>query len=201
MGSIATGGCGVLIFMACSHIMKMLWHGNAFHITGPLWGKSINDRRIPHSKASNVDFDIWFVVNMNKLLNKHSSFWWFEMMLMWRHSNVVAGTHPDRCRAEPQFNINISSYQYRKSHCGDKTVVRWSYLHNGISYTVRYHLYIELGPRFFVEHGCHQRASSLWDQNAINRETMDCQPPATYFTKEVKPSLAIPPLKFNSSLA
>ena len=29
----------------------------------------------------------------------------------------------------------MSSYQYRKSHCGDKTVVRSSYLHNGIFYT------------------------------------------------------------------
>ena len=37
--------------------------------------------------------------------------------------------------AGPRFNIKISSYQYRKSHCGDKTVVRSSYLHNGISYT------------------------------------------------------------------
>ena len=27
------------------------------------------------------------------------------------------------------------SYQFRKSHCGDKTVVRSSYLHNGIYYT------------------------------------------------------------------
>ena len=35
----------------------------------------------------------------------------------------------------PQFNIEMSSYQYRKSHCGDKTVVRSSNLHNGISYT------------------------------------------------------------------
>ena len=26
-------------------------------------------------------------------------------------------------------------YQYKISNCGDKTVVRWSYLHNGISYT------------------------------------------------------------------
>ena len=26
-------------------------------------------------------------------------------------------------------------YQYRKSHCGDKTILRPSYLHNGISYT------------------------------------------------------------------
>ena len=29
----------------------------------------------------------------------------------------------------------MSSYQYRNSHCGDKTVVRSSYLCNGISYT------------------------------------------------------------------
>ena len=35
----------------------------------------------------------------------------------------------------PRFNIKMSSYQYRKSHCGDKTVVRSSYLHNGNSYT------------------------------------------------------------------
>ena len=35
----------------------------------------------------------------------------------------------------PWFNIKISSYQHRKSHCGDKTILRPSYLHNGISYT------------------------------------------------------------------
>ena len=29
----------------------------------------------------------------------------------------------------------MSSYKYRKSHCGDKTVVRSSYLHNEIFYT------------------------------------------------------------------
>ena len=33
------------------------------------------------------------------------------------------------------INIKITSYQYRKSHCGDKTILRPSYLHNGISYT------------------------------------------------------------------
>ena len=36
---------------------------------------------------------------------------------------------------ENWFNIKMSSYQYRKSHCGDKTVVRSSYLYNEISYT------------------------------------------------------------------
>ena len=35
----------------------------------------------------------------------------------------------------PRFNTKMSSYQYRKSHCGDKMVVRSSYLHNGIFYT------------------------------------------------------------------
>ena len=35
----------------------------------------------------------------------------------------------------PRFNIKMLSYLCRKSHCGDKTVVRSSYLHNGISYT------------------------------------------------------------------
>ena len=35
----------------------------------------------------------------------------------------------------PWFNIKMLSYRYRKSHYGDKTVVRSSYLHNGISYT------------------------------------------------------------------
>ena len=33
------------------------------------------------------------------------------------------------------FNKNMSYYQYRKSHCGDKTILRPSYLHYGISYT------------------------------------------------------------------
>ena len=33
------------------------------------------------------------------------------------------------------FYIKMSSYQYRKSHCGDKTVILLSYLHCEISYT------------------------------------------------------------------
>ena len=33
------------------------------------------------------------------------------------------------------INIKMPSYQYRKSHCGDKTILRPSYLHNGISHT------------------------------------------------------------------
>ena len=45
-----------------------------------------------------------------------------------RHGNVFHITGG-------RFNKKMSSYQYRKSHCGDKTILRPSYLHNGISYT------------------------------------------------------------------
>ena len=37
----------------------------------------------------------------------------------------------------PWFNIKMLSYQYRKSHCGDKTILLPSNLHNGISYTCK----------------------------------------------------------------
>ena len=80
----------------------------------------------------------------------------------------------------------MTSFQYRKSHCGDKTNLRPSYLHNGISYTgkivgnpivkirrsydllistmeipilVRWHLYIESEPWFQQQKdGCQQCA-------------------------------------------
>ena len=35
----------------------------------------------------------------------------------------------------PWFNIMMLSYQYKKYHCGDKTILRLSYLHIRISYT------------------------------------------------------------------
>ena len=53
-------------------------------------------------------------------------------------SNTTAQWHKE---PGPQLNIKMLSYQYRKSHCGDKTVVRSSYLHNGISYAGKTSLY------------------------------------------------------------
>ena len=46
----------------------------------------------------------------------------------------------------PWFNIKMSSNQYRKSHCGDKTVVRSSYLYNGISYIGKMISFDWIGP-------------------------------------------------------
>ena len=46
----------------------------------------------------------------------------------------------------PWFNIKMSSYQYRKSHCGDRTVVRSSYLFSGISYAGKMSSLYWIGP-------------------------------------------------------
>ena len=57
----------------------------------------------------------------------YSNLWFFPSVMVWFRLIVSWSM--------PWFNIKISSYQYRKSYCRDKTVVRSSYLHNGISYT------------------------------------------------------------------
>ena len=68
------------------------WHGNAFAITGPLWGESTGNRCILSQRVSDASFDVFFVVNLNTRLNKHSSIRWFlhamTLMLMW-HCNEI----------------------------------------------------------------------------------------------------------------
>ena len=47
----------------------------------------------------------------------------------------------------PQFNIKMTFYLYRKSHCGDKTILRPPYLYTmGFHILARWYLYIESGP-------------------------------------------------------
>ena len=59
-----------------------------------------------------------------------------------------------RKEPRPWFNnIKMSSFQYRKSHCGDKTVVRSSYLHNGISYTGKMISLYWIGAQSINNHG------------------------------------------------
>ena len=49
--------------------------------------------------------------------------------------SVSAGINTNHKTPRPLFTKKTPSYQYRKSHCGDKTVVRSSDLHNGIFFT------------------------------------------------------------------
>ena len=58
------------------------WHGNAFYITGCLWGKSIFIAWFPPQGGgggcSNVELWCFFVVSLNKLLNNQSNYQWFK---------------------------------------------------------------------------------------------------------------------------
>ena len=58
------------------------------------------------------------------------------------------------------FIIKWTSFQYWKSHCGDKTILRPSYLHNWNSYTGKMSFYIESGHRDFVGHQAHNCAKT-----------------------------------------
>ena len=57
----------------------------------------------------------------------------------------------------------MPSYQYRKSHCGDKTILRPSYLHNGISYTGKMASLYWIGP-WWMPHRLSFRASWIFLQ-------------------------------------
>ena len=46
----------------------------------------------------------------------------------------------------------MPSYQYRKSHCWDKTMLRPSYLHNGISYTGKMTSLYWIGAQAWITH-------------------------------------------------
>ena len=48
--------------------------------------------------------------------------------------NFISSSSPNNAHGD-QFNIKMTSYHSRKSHCGDKTILRPSYLYNGISYS------------------------------------------------------------------
>ena len=50
--------------------MVLSRRGNAFRITGPLRGKSTDDRWIPSQMGSDTGLDVFFDVSQNKQLNK-----------------------------------------------------------------------------------------------------------------------------------
>ena len=55
---------------------------------------------------------------------------WHSTMLLWLYFFKRMHSCPG-----PWINIQMSLYQYRKFNCGDKTILRPSYVQNGISYT------------------------------------------------------------------
>ena len=61
-------------------------NGNIFRVTGNLHGEFPGPRWIPHTKASDAGFDVFFDLRLNKRLSKQSWCWWFETLScpLWR---------------------------------------------------------------------------------------------------------------------
>ena len=66
-------------------------NGNIFRVTGHLCGEFTCPRWIPHTKASDAGFDVFFDLHLNKRLSKQSRGWWFETpsRSLWRQRNAL----------------------------------------------------------------------------------------------------------------
>ena len=77
---------------------------------------------------------------------------------LWVGNSPVAVMTSSCQKPGPWFNIKMSSYQYRNSHCGDKTILRPSYLHNGISYTGKMTYLYWISPQWVK-----RNSSAIWE--------------------------------------
>ena len=66
---IACGGVAYIRSLTVMIITMTSWHGNFFHITGPVWGESTGHLWILLPKDLQ-SFAVPFVISLNKLLNK-----------------------------------------------------------------------------------------------------------------------------------
>ena len=66
----------------------MSWHGNTFHVTGPLWWESTSHL---WTKASNTGLEVLFNNNLNETIEQtvELSVIWDAMTLMWHHTNEI----------------------------------------------------------------------------------------------------------------
>ena len=117
---------------------NMMWNSyvGTFHITGPQYPLSAGQA------ISRILGHFCTQIGMKWTMPS----WWLQIYRGW-------------------FNKKMPSYQYRKSHCGDKTILRASHLHNGISY---------IDKIFILNRGPVARASTttmlatLWLQCSIS---------------------------------
>ena len=60
--------------------------------------------------------------------------------------------------------IKMSSYQYRKSHCGDKTILRPCYLYNGIYYTGKMSSLYWIGAQYIASINKYSGPHNGWNR-------------------------------------
>ena len=74
-------------------------NGNIFCVTSHLFKEFTGPRWIPHTKASDAEFDVFFDLRLNKRLSKQSWGWWFDTPShpLWRHCNDTCSTSQEIC--------------------------------------------------------------------------------------------------------
>ena len=116
-----------------------LWHGNAFHITGPLQGESVSQHSTPSplKKTSNSDYDVVYVVRQITII-------------IWRHT---CEGFPYRLYCMLVHSTN-KTLALRRKKCYSPTIVmggvqtsilnvtrrRWVPFTNGQRCTKRFHV-------------------------------------------------------------
>ena len=117
-GSIMILSCKQL---SATHCMMTSWNGNAFCITGPLWGESTGDLCIPFTKFQWHGFEAFFV-SLRQQLNKQSNGWWF--WTLWRSCGVTvmgsSGTRRWNLQV-PDLQMSCNDFIYRS---GTRAVVQ-----------------------------------------------------------------------------
>ena len=123
------------------------------HITDPLWGKSTGDRWFTLTKGQKrgnpfrvmtssrvcqgtvMPVCEFFIHSFKDIIPIQR--WHFKRLRLKSLYALLEWSPEVQLNKQPGawFNIKMLSYQYGKSHCGDKTILRPSYLHNRISYT------------------------------------------------------------------
>ena len=127
-----------------------------------------HDQICYYSPVNNISFRFLHVIHYHRLMTELLIAWIQETVFLLEFCRIVVILLRLYCVAPtnesylfayrpewnnspgPRFNKKMSSYQYRKSHCGDKTVVRSSYLHNGISYTGKMTSLYWIGALLFI---------------------------------------------------
>ena len=117
--------------LCCSHFTKKVWDAITIVVSNYRFNRSEKYlQKTAHVceswKKCYLSFLASFGSNFKRGYCKHSPMVAINFML--RHIEDILSPGG-------RINVKMSSYQYRKSHCGDKTILRPSYLHNGISYT------------------------------------------------------------------
>ena len=85
-------------------------------------------RRIPHTKASDTEFDVFFDLRLNKRLSKQSCGWWFETPSpqLWRHRNAMTTFYlTSICRLKWCRRRDKNNYQDADTNLFSPTSTMW----------------------------------------------------------------------------